>query len=175
MSAVGTSRRLQALCMVGWSHTDLAQYLFMSRGVITKAIHVDSNLDLPWLAERYEGMVDGPDEISHRTMQSARRAGYAHPDEWAGVDMDDPLVGPRRNHTGRPPVLCGQELIDYIVKRINDPGKIASVTYAAGYSSPMRCAQKLARVRRADIGRALLERASFEERVTAMSQVFAVG
>lgn len=168
MSAIGDSRRLQALSAVGWSHTQLSRIFVVSRGIISRAISGAVPYEDPFIAKLYPDLVNGPLKPSYHVMQSAKKAGFAPPEEWEGLDMDDPSVEHQRTRKVHP-TLRGARLAEYVELRINGKGTAVEISEGAGYSDPERCAELLARACQAPLGRALLSRHQTELMLEAMA------
>jgi hypothetical protein len=113
----GTVRRIRALQAVGWplrilaakaGHSSVGALSFLSRpGSAT--VHVDTAR--LWRAIYDElSTEDGPGDV--RTARWASQRGWAAPEAWLGLDMDDPATRPTQRLRGRPAVWDEHRLAD---------------------------------------------------------------
>ena len=166
MSVVGTTRRLQALCCLGYNRTMLEQVTGIPRAAISASIREIGKLDSPELAEMYPSLLHGPDSPKNRIIQEAHRLGYLPPSAWTESTIDDPKMELRARHPVR---MCrtrplrGKELATYVTTELGRDATADAVSLGAGYSNPQRCALALARCSHAHLGRALLQRLQRDE------------
>lgn len=174
MSVVGTTRRLQALCCLGYNRTMLEQVTGIPRSAISASIRETGKLDSPELAAMYPSLLHGPDSPKNRIIQEAHRLGYLPPSAWTEETIDDPGVELRtrtvRMCRTRP--LRGQELTTYVATELARDATADAVSLGAGYSNPQRCALALSRCSQAHLGRALLQRLQRDEADAAFKATF---
>lgn len=93
---VGTSRRLRALYMVGWSRDDIGARLGVSKHAVAKFASSKTVTYETWakVHDLYEQLshIPGP---SLNTRRIAKREGYSAPLDWEYLDIDDPDVTPK--------------------------------------------------------------------------------
>jgi hypothetical protein len=113
----GTVRRIRALQAVGWplrtlaakaGHSSVGALSFLSRKD-ARTVHVDTARQ--WRAIYDELCTeDGPGDV--RTARWARERGWAAPEAWLGLDMDDPATRPAQRLRGAPRVWDEARLSD---------------------------------------------------------------
>lgn len=107
----GTTRRLRALCAIGWGHRYLADELgnFPAQVQLWLAgeaqVHVDTVIRVRALYDRLAD-TPGPGPRAGRTVALARRRGWAPPIAWDADTIDDPAAEPYAGETvGIDPVV----------------------------------------------------------------------
>lgn len=94
--ALGTQRRIQALCANGWTFADLSIHLgyedrLAARGPLRSKRVLRETADM--IRKLYDELWDVPGCSVH-TMRRAAARGWVGPEAWAGQDMDDPTARP---------------------------------------------------------------------------------
>lgn len=109
--AIGSTRRVQALGVTGWSARDLrdrAGIAVKTTQALRRGIHPDITADTAnKVAAAYDELWDVPGPSGARASTVARNAGWAPPMAWDDDTMDDPEATPdstaaRRRGGGRP-------------------------------------------------------------------------
>lgn len=101
VDAVGTRRRLQALCALGWARQALADRLGVTARAVNyflKAERVNASTALR-VREVYDELWLTPG-TSARARADAQRAGWASPLAWDDDEIDDPDASPRLGAAG---------------------------------------------------------------------------
>jgi hypothetical protein len=108
VDSTGTARRLQALAAIGWPAEHLAVRLGCSDVAVQQwrrrrhpAVYRRTADRVAALYEQLSG-TPGPSPI---TRDRARRAGWAPPLLWDGIDLDDPGAEPHDDTASLPPRL----------------------------------------------------------------------
>ncbi len=116
--SVGLSRRLRALGRMGWSTRRLSVVLGVGSTTITGLMNNDRTMVRDHTAAlilvRYDELAATPGP-SRRAEMSAITNGWAHPDEWIGVDIDDPKAKPRPCPVAFDDVVVGR-LLDGLMR-----------------------------------------------------------
>lgn len=94
---IGTARRAQALVAMGWTQTYLAERIGWTGGNFStllngRPVRKDTAIKVARLYEELKYR-RGP---SDRARTRAAKYGWAFPDEWEGLAIDDPKTNPRR-------------------------------------------------------------------------------
>lgn len=103
VDATGTSRRLQALAAVGWSAAALGGRLGCTGQAVSKLrgqrrVHRDTARRVADLYAALAGQ-PVPDTVSAKqARETAARNGWARPEHWDGVDIDDPAATSDLDH-----------------------------------------------------------------------------
>ncbi len=98
--AVGTRRRLQALTAVGWSTSQLADRLGVSKSAIAQLRSTDQARVLATTSADVAVLYEAcwwrtpPGRYQARAERYAEARGWVPPWRWDGVDMDDPEAQP---------------------------------------------------------------------------------
>jgi len=190
MSRIGTVRRLQALAAIGWTQTQIAGALGTTRQHVNKAMsgHVEIGRrpgptysatgevlrGEALVHDLYESLRDGPDHRHQMCGWLAKVNGWNPPAAWDECDIDDPTARPFDSLAvswwAALPLLTGEALVAHVRRRMGwESSSAARIAETAGYGSVERCADVLARCRRADLGRLLLARQSMAETRAAMA------
>lgn len=98
VDSIGTVRRLRALSRAGWRFEDLAPRLHTTEHALQALVRADRGptcarqkaAEVRMIFEELE-QEPGP---SSRTRARAKFKGWPGPDDWFGVDMDDPAAEP---------------------------------------------------------------------------------
>jgi transposase len=98
--AVGTRRRLQALTAAGWSSSQLAERLGVTKSAIAQLRRVGQDRVLATTAGDVAALYDRcwwrtpPGRYQARAERYAAAQGWRPPWDWDGVDLDDPAAAP---------------------------------------------------------------------------------
>jgi hypothetical protein len=101
--AAGTVRRMRALAAIGWAPAELAPN-FGSREQVLQIRAGRTAMVTVLTASRVAAVYDrlsGTPGSSVRARNAARRAGWAPPLAWDGVDIDDPTAVPDLGDQGK--------------------------------------------------------------------------
>lgn len=104
---VGAARRIQALCAIGWPRAIIAAEMgYATVGSLGSLLHRRSGIDMVTttrharVVEVYERLSGTPGPCA-RTARHARKAGWAPPLAWEGIDIDDPAATPDTGEQGQ--------------------------------------------------------------------------
>lgn len=100
MPAIGTRRRLQALTAAGWSASQLAARLGVTRSAIAQLRSTHQTRVLATTAGDVAALYEAcwwhtpPGRYQARTERYAEARGWVPPWRWDGLDLDDPAAEP---------------------------------------------------------------------------------
>lgn len=145
--SLGLARRLRSLSRTGWSIRRLSVELGIGTSTISELLHHERTMvndaTAARVLARYDELAAMPGP-SRRAELAAIASGWAHPDEWIGVDIDDPAASP---------APCPEVLDEVVVERLlsglmrveqsPDPERLAAVDklFASGLGEKRICTE----------------------------------